>query len=139
MAKQQKDAEMIELAKSLQGTPWCDEYENMISGMLYVMPIPTLHPTARDNTFESRALTLYSYNPLHPKLLEGRHNARCKTYTFNNLDPSIGNYEQVATKRAELLSGLLGKVGQGTFIEPPFLPDYGCNILIGENCFMNFG
>jgi hypothetical protein len=37
MAKQQLDPEIIELAKGLQGTPWCDEYEKMISGMLYVL------------------------------------------------------------------------------------------------------
>jgi hypothetical protein len=34
MAKQQKDAEVIEFARGLKGTPWCDEYEKMISGML---------------------------------------------------------------------------------------------------------
>lgn len=35
MAKQEKNPEIIELARSLRGTPWCEEYENMISGMLY--------------------------------------------------------------------------------------------------------
>lgn len=35
MAKQQKDYEIIELAKTLKGVPWSDEYEKMISGMLY--------------------------------------------------------------------------------------------------------
>jgi hypothetical protein len=35
MAKAQKDPEIIELARGLQNTPWCDEYEKMISGMLY--------------------------------------------------------------------------------------------------------
>jgi hypothetical protein len=34
MAKQVKDKEIIEIAKTLSGTPWCDEYEKMISGML---------------------------------------------------------------------------------------------------------
>lgn len=34
MAKQSKDTELIELAKTLQGAPWCEEYEKMISGML---------------------------------------------------------------------------------------------------------
>lgn len=36
MAKQQKDQEIIDIAKTLKGTPWCDEYEIMISGMLWV-------------------------------------------------------------------------------------------------------
>lgn len=38
MAKQQKDTEIIEIAKSLKDTPWCEEYEKMISGMLYDHP-----------------------------------------------------------------------------------------------------
>jgi acetyltransferase-like isoleucine patch superfamily enzyme len=38
----------------------------------------------------------------------------------------------------ELLRELVGKVGEGTFIEPPFMPDYGCNISIGKECFVNF-
>ncbi|KAF5518299.1 Nodulation protein L [Colletotrichum aenigma] len=37
-----------------------------------------------------------------------------------------------------MLKDILGKVGPGTFIEPPFIPDYGCNVVIGENCFINF-
>lgn len=79
------------------------------------------------------------YNPLHPRLLEGRHNARCKAFKYNNLDPNSGDYEQIADKRSELLSDMLGKVGTGTCIETPFYPDYGCNVSIGVNCFMNFG
>ncbi|KAF4989110.1 hypothetical protein FGRMN_9353 [Fusarium graminum] len=113
MAKQQKDVEIIEFAKCLRDTPWCDEYEKMISGMLY--------------------------NPSHPKLLEGRHRARGLAYKFNNLDPNLGSREEIGDKQFEILSELLGKVGNGTFIEPPFLPDYGSNVSIGEGCFMNFG
>jgi acetyltransferase-like isoleucine patch superfamily enzyme len=82
---------------------------------------------------------LSSYNPSIPKLLEGRHKARGLSYKFNNLDPNTGNYEEIGKKRFEILSELLGKVGSGTFIEAPFLPDYGSNVSIGENCFMNFG
>ncbi|KAF5598595.1 galactoside o-acetyltransferase [Fusarium pseudocircinatum] len=113
MAKQQKDNEIIEFAKSLKGNPWCDEYEKMISGMLY--------------------------NPSHPELLEGRHRARGLAYKYNNLDPSAGTREEIDDKRAQMLSEMLGKVGKGTYIETPFIPDYGSNISIGENCFMNFG
>jgi hypothetical protein len=43
MAKQQKDPEIIELARGLQNTPWCDEYEKMISGMLYA-PFHSVFP-----------------------------------------------------------------------------------------------
>ncbi|KAJ3562129.1 hypothetical protein NPX13_g8678 [Xylaria arbuscula] len=97
MAKNSKDNEIIDLARSLEGTPWCDEYEKMISGML------------------------------------------CLAYDYNNLNPNSGTRDQIDDKRTKMLSGLLGKVGPGTCIETPFMPDYGCNVIIGENCFMNFG
>lgn len=35
-AKSELDPKVIEAAKTLQHTPWCDEYEKMISGMMYV-------------------------------------------------------------------------------------------------------
>lgn len=71
--------------------------------------------------------------------MEGRHKARGWAYTYNNLDPNSGNYEEIGATRLKLLEGILGRVGPGTFIEPPFAPDYGCNVIMGENCFMNFG
>jgi hypothetical protein len=36
MAAQEKDTQEIEKAKKLNHVPWGDEYEKMISGMLYV-------------------------------------------------------------------------------------------------------
>lgn len=113
MAKQELDNDIIELSKGLNGIPVCDEYDKMISGMLY--------------------------NPLHPKLLEGRHRARCLTHKFNNLDPNTGTFEEIGEAREKMLGELLGRVGRGTYIEAPFSPDYGSNVIIGENCFMNFG
>lgn len=35
-AKTELDPKVIEAAKTLQHTPWCDEYQKMISGMMYV-------------------------------------------------------------------------------------------------------
>ena len=57
----------------------------------------------------------------------------------NNLDPNALPVDKHAEAQHALLSELLGKIGPGTFIEPPFRPDYGANISIGKNCFMNFG
>jgi len=37
------------------------------------------------------------------------------------------------------LEGLLGAVGAGTFVLPPFRCDYGSNISIGVRSFVNFG
>ena len=36
MAATAKRPEIIELARGLNGIPWCEEYELMISGMMYV-------------------------------------------------------------------------------------------------------
>jgi hypothetical protein len=71
--------------------------------------------------------------------LDGRHRARGLAYKYNNIDPSAGTREEIDDKRAEMLSEMLGKVGKGTYIETPFMPDYGSNVSMGENCFMNFG
>lgn len=43
MASKEKNTQEIETAKKLNHVPWCEEYEKMISGMLYVKslyPIP---------------------------------------------------------------------------------------------------
>lgn len=70
--------------------------------------------------------------------MEWRHKARCVAHKFNTLDPGSGSHEEVADARLKMLTDILGRVGPGTFIEPPFLPDYGCNVIMGENCFINF-
>lgn len=111
-SKKELDPEIIELARSLKGTPWCDEYERMISGMLYNAP--------------------------HPKLSEGRHRARCLSYKYNHLDPNTEPYDKFSEMQRSVLEETLGKLGSGTVIEPPFLPDYGCNTIIGKDCFINF-
>ena len=71
-------------------------------------------------------------------MLEARHKARCGARKFNTLDPNSEPYDQFARTQFSVLEELVGKIGQGTFIEPPFLPDYGCNMIIGRDCFMNF-
>lgn len=41
--------------------------------------------------------------------------------------------------RRSLLEQLLGSVGEGTEIRPPFLVDYGSQIRVGARCFANYG
>ena len=41
--------------------------------------------------------------------------------------------------RVSLLRELLGEVGDGVTIRPPFLCDYGSNITVGGGTFVNFG
>ena len=41
--------------------------------------------------------------------------------------------------RRQLLEQLLGAIGEGTEIRPPFYVDYGAHLRIGARCFANFG
>lgn len=70
--------------------------------------------------------------------MEARHVCRGLADDYNKLDSKTVPWEQIGDKRLELLRKLLGKVGDGTFVEPPFLPDYGCNVIIGRDCFINW-
>ncbi|KAH0427970.1 o-acetyltransferase [Colletotrichum camelliae] len=112
MAKSQKDPEIIAVARTLQNTPWCEEYEKMVSGMMY--------------------------NPVDPILVDGRHQGRCLARDFNDIDHRKHTADEVAQLKTETLAKMVGKVGAGTFVEAPFIVDYGCNVIFGKNCFANF-
>jgi maltose O-acetyltransferase len=47
------------------------------------------------------------------------------------------NLSEPAPERLGLLEQLLGRFGQGSFIEPPFYCSYGQNIYIGDYVFLN--
>ncbi|KAF4919604.1 putative acetyltransferase [Colletotrichum viniferum] len=112
MAKSQKDPEIIAVARTLQNTPWCEEYEKMVSGMMY--------------------------NPVDPILVDGRHQGRCLARDFNEIDHRKHTADEVAQLKTETLAKMVGKLGAGTFVEAPFIVDYGCNVVFGKNCFANF-
>ncbi|KAI8314490.1 hypothetical protein K4K61_004725 [Colletotrichum sp. SAR11_59] len=112
MAKSQKDPEIIAVARTLQNTPWCEEYEKMVSGMMY--------------------------NPVDPVLVDGRHQGRCLARDFNEIDHRKHTADKVAQLKTETLAKMVGKLGAGTFVEAPFIVDYGCNVIFGKNCFANF-
>lgn len=40
MASKEKNASLIEQAKAFKNVPWCDDYEKMISGMLFAPQFP---------------------------------------------------------------------------------------------------
>ncbi len=42
-------------------------------------------------------------------------------------------------KRYQLLEKLLGELGKNIVIKPPFVCDYGYNICLGDNVFVNYG
>lgn len=42
-------------------------------------------------------------------------------------------------KRGKILEKWLKKVGQDCYIEPPFFCDFGCNLILGDNVYLNTG
>ncbi len=72
------------------------------------------------------------YNPNDNALVSERHNARLLFQKINIL----GENEQ--KERKKLFYDLFGKIGKGFYIEPPFYCDYGYNIKLGNQVFMNF-
>ncbi|KAH8178110.1 maltose acetyltransferase domain-containing protein [Sarocladium implicatum] len=112
MANTAKDEKAIAFAKNLDNTPWCDDYEKMISGVLY--------------------------NCLAPELVQGRFRARRLMHKYNNTFPDDATPETLTADRTALLKQMMGSVGNEPFIEPPVNIDYGCNISIGNNFYSNF-
>lgn len=68
-----------------------------------------------------------------PELVAARVRARRLWARYNETDPAD------LSARAALLRELLGSVDETVAIEPPFYCDYGTQISIGANVFVNFG
>lgn len=71
------------------------------------------------------------YNSRDPELLALAHRARGLLTHFSLLPSTDGD------GRTLLLRDLLGAVGDGVWIEPPFFCDYGAHITIGAHTFVN--
>ncbi|KAL2151674.1 hypothetical protein VTH82DRAFT_6772 [Thermothelomyces myriococcoides] len=114
MAATEKSPEELAKAATLAHVPGGDEYEKMISGMLY--------------------------DPLEKALATARFQARKWCHQYNNYFPDdpTADFESLTAERQNMLRGFLGHVGDGAFIEPPFRVDYGCNIRLGRNFYANF-
>ncbi|WP_257457412.1 sugar O-acetyltransferase [Archangium lipolyticum] len=72
------------------------------------------------------------YLATDPQLTAERARARKLLHAYNQ------STQDEPTLRENLLSQLLGAVGAGTWIEPPFFCDYGEHIRMGARVFMNF-
>merc|ERR1712000_141597 len=61
----------------------------------------------------------------------------CRRYNteFPGLDDPESTMQQAGQTRYMMLQGILGRVGDDAFIEPPFYLDYGCNVLLGERFY----
>jgi maltose O-acetyltransferase len=72
------------------------------------------------------------YDASDPQLVRERLHARQLLRAFN------GSHPDELEARQELLSRLLGAMGEGSYIEPPFYCDYGSHIYFGERVYLNF-
>jgi len=84
-------------------------------------------------TEKQRMLRGELYLANDPELVAARLRTRVLQHRYNASSP-----EAVAERRALLLE-LFGKLGERFEIEPPFFCDYGWNITVGDNLYMNAG
>ena len=73
------------------------------------------------------------YTPSDPQLVAARVRARRLWAELNRTDPGV------KAERSRLLRQLLGSVGARSVVEPPFYCDYGANIVLGSDVFVNVG
>lgn len=73
---------------------------------------------------------LYDAN-FDPEVVAQRDAAKVKLFEFNTASPVEKGL------RRSVLNGLFGSIGQNVVIESPFYCDYGFNIDVGENSFIN--
>jgi len=83
-------------------------------------------------TEKEKMITGLAYQANDPQLVELRATVRKK----------LGPYNQVGIHKTDdqlqMLKNILGKMGDGSWIEPPFYCDYGFNITVGNDFYMNF-
>lgn len=81
----------------------------------------------------ARMLANELYRPEDSELSAMRARARRLMFAFNQSHPDD------IQGRATLLCELFGSLSGNCTIEPPFYCDYGTNIKLGKNAFLNFG
>lgn len=72
------------------------------------------------------------YDPNDPQLATDRMEARKRLFAFNGTPPDA------LKERTTLLKALFGSVKDSIYIEPSFQCDYGYNIQVGSNFYVNF-
>jgi len=108
-----RDQEALARARQLLNVPWCDQYERMISGM----------------EFDSSA---------SPELEAAAVRAKrfCQIYNTTEISETA-TMKELFDHRGQTLTTILGHVGLGAGIEPPFNFTYGCNTSIGNGVYSN--
>ena len=73
------------------------------------------------------------YNPDDPEILEKQTQAQLPMYEYNRTLPTE------RAKRQDLLKKMLGKVGKGCYLEPPFHANFGGkHVMLGDHIYANF-
>lgn len=80
---------------------------------------------------EKMLLGMY-YKASDKDLTEERNTARSLAAEYNSTAPSE------LERREDILKKLFKKCGRNIYIEPPFYCDYGSNIALGDNVYINF-
>lgn len=142
--REERSLPLIEQAKGLRNTPWCDQYEQMISGMLYVFSYQLIL-NKRWAVSHLCVLKLLSdvcmlrYNSFVHELTEARFRARRLLSKYNSTPiPDEMTPDELRANREAILGQLLGSLGSNVYLEPPIFVDYGCNISVGDNFYANF-
>ncbi|GAA2513952.1 sugar O-acetyltransferase [Pilimelia columellifera] len=84
-------------------------------------------------TMRQRMLAGLPYLADDPELVEATLRAADLADAYNG----VGARDPL--QRRQLLTRLLGAVGDGTVIRPPLRLDYGTQLALGARCFVNFG
>jgi len=71
------------------------------------------------------------YDANDAQLVRARERARALTFQFNHAPP------EQADARRQAIAVLLGRSGERVRIEPPFHCDYGVNIHLGDDVYVN--
>lgn len=88
--------------------------------------------TTSPRTEKERMLSGAPYNPRDPELLARNQLARAWLAEYAALPGKDG------VGRRAILQRLLGEFGAGAWLEAPFFCDYGENIFVGADVFINF-
>lgn len=86
-----------------------------------------------EKTEKQKMLAGELYLAHDPELMAESKRARRLTRMYN------ATTEDEPDLRKQLLQELFGKIGEKIQIEPPFHCDYGSNIYVGNNFYMNYG
>ncbi|EPE30164.1 Trimeric LpxA-like enzyme [Glarea lozoyensis ATCC 20868] len=106
-----KNQDLINRVKQYENIPWCEQYERMISGMLY------------DSTVEILEVARLRSRKIQKKYIDHL--------------PDDATPTSLGKEREEILRSHVGQLGKGCWIEAPYYFDYGCNISIGDRFYAN--